>query len=232
MNHNLNSNTPNNKEINSANEHSNFNNKMFNSSFLNQNNSSSKDIFLQHSRQPQREIPNIQSANNPQPNLPSLSKYNILPPSNFPRVINNSQTHLSFNNSHGGFYIPKLTSPQEYIHQKTQEYINKHPESINLINNEQKKKSLDLTKITLQDDIRNKNILEENHIHKKPAYNLDKLIPVECPICHKKFNRLSSYTNHKNLHTGERPYTCKTCGKSFNASPNLSRHKKIHLRTK
>lgn len=60
----------------------------------------------------------------------------------------------------------------------------------------------------------------------------EKLVHINCPICHRVFNRQSSYQNHKNTHTGARPFMCKTCGKTFNASPNLSRHKKIHEKEK
>ncbi|XBW35478.1 hypothetical protein QEN19_001051 [Hanseniaspora menglaensis] len=66
---------------------------------------------------------------------------------------------------------------------------------------------------------------------KKPLLT-EKLANIICPICHRMFNRQSSYQNHKNTHTGARPFVCKVCGKSFNASPNLSRHKKIHVKNK
>ena len=204
---------------------------MFNPNYFIQGNGHSKhpkDLFLHHSRQPQR-VYSTPMGTQP-PLLPSLSR-NFLPPLNFPKAMSSSQQLPSqklpqFNN-HKGYYVPKLTSPQEYINQKTKEYISKHPESMIINDNEKKNQSLDLKKTIFNAELP----LQENVV-KKPHQHLstDKTGPIECPICHKKFNRLSSYTNHKNLHTGERPYSCKVCGKSFNASPNLSRHKKIHMR--
>lgn len=192
MNHNINNNSNNNSQQNK-----------FNLNYLNKPSNNTNDIFLQHSRQTHKF----------QPTLPPLRQKDYLPPVS----INQQPAYMPFNT-----YIPKLTSPQEYINQKTQEYISKHPETLAMLN-KPKKQSLTLERVTLEQD---------QSLLKKPLHSPDKLMPIECPICHKTFNRLSSYTNHKNLHTGERPYTCKTCGKSFNASPNLSRHKKIHMRNK
>lgn len=67
---------------------------------------------------------------------------------------------------------------------------------------------------------------------KKKTNSNEKLVHIKCPFCHRVFNRQSSYQNHKNTHTGARPFMCKICGKTFNASPNLSRHKKIHEKEK
>lgn len=201
MNHNINNNSTNNNKPNS-----------FNPNFLNKPPNNTNDIFLQHSRQAHK-FPFDTGSSKFQPTLPPIRQNDYLPPLN----INQQPAYMPYNT-----YIPKLTSPQEYINQKTQEYISKHPETLAMLN-KPKKQSLTLERVTLEQD---------QSPLKRPLYNADKLMPIECPICHKTFNRLSSYTNHKNLHTGERPYTCKTCGKSFNASPNLSRHKKIHMRNK
>lgn len=195
MNHNLNSNSSNNSKQNS-----------FNPNFLNKPHRNTSDIFLQHSRQTHK-FPFDAGGKKFPPSLLHSRQPEYLPPPSFsqPPTYNT--------------YIPKLTSPQEYINQKTQEYISKHPETLAMLS-QPKKQSLTLEKVTL----------EQDQPFKRPVHSTD--MPIECPICHKTFNRLSSYTNHKNLHTGERPYMCKTCGKSFNASPNLSRHKKIHMRNK
>lgn len=72
---------------------------------------------------------------------------------------------------------------------------------------------------------------KEKKLKKKTNSN-EKLVNIKCPFCHRVFNRQSSYQNHKNTHTGARPFMCKVCGKTFNASPNLSRHKKIHEKEK
>lgn len=207
MNQNLNNNSNNNKQ-------NSFGNNIFNPNFLNNPPNNTNDIFLQHSRQVHK-FPFDIGSNKLQESVPHVRKNDYLPHMNHPL------SYMPYN-TYNNHYIPKLTSPQEYINQKTQEYISKHPETITMLN-KPKKQSLDLKKVTLE---------EEKSTLKKPMLNPEKLMPIECPICHKTFNRLSSYTNHKNLHTGERPYTCKTCGKSFNASPNLSRHKKIHMRNK
>ena len=49
----------------------------------------------------------------------------------------------------------------------------------------------------------------------------------KCEICNKEFRRLSLLTNHKVIHTGERPFACDSCSSTFVSKFSLSRHKKV-----
>ncbi|POV96364.1 hypothetical protein PSHT_15187 [Puccinia striiformis] len=52
-----------------------------------------------------------------------------------------------------------------------------------------------------------------------------------CPECGKSFPRLTSLTQHKITHNGERPFRCgfEGCTKSFTTSSNTKRHWKTHF---
>ncbi|KAH9462927.1 hypothetical protein MJO28_008959 [Puccinia striiformis f. sp. tritici] len=55
--------------------------------------------------------------------------------------------------------------------------------------------------------------------------------PHICPECGKSFPRLTSLTQHKITHNGERPFRCgfEGCTKSFTTSSNTKRHWKTHF---
>ncbi|KAA1065601.1 hypothetical protein PGT21_004565 [Puccinia graminis f. sp. tritici] len=57
------------------------------------------------------------------------------------------------------------------------------------------------------------------------------LKPHICPECGKSFPRLTSLTQHKITHNGERPFRCgfEGCTKSFTTSSNSKRHWKTHF---
>ena len=51
----------------------------------------------------------------------------------------------------------------------------------------------------------------------------------KCDTCGKGFGTRRSFEEHKNIHTGEKPFNCKFCPASFASSGNKAMHQRIHL---
>ncbi|KAJ6462480.1 hypothetical protein C8R45DRAFT_772240, partial [Mycena sanguinolenta] len=51
-----------------------------------------------------------------------------------------------------------------------------------------------------------------------------------CPVCGKRFTRLSGVKTHCNTHTGAMPFCCPYphCGRAFNVNSNMKRHFRTH----
>ncbi|KOB71591.1 Fez family zinc finger protein, partial [Operophtera brumata] len=55
-----------------------------------------------------------------------------------------------------------------------------------------------------------------------------------CNACGKSFRQLSTLSQHRAIHSAERPYACEknihcnACGKSFRQLSTLSQHRAIH----
>ena len=49
-----------------------------------------------------------------------------------------------------------------------------------------------------------------------------------CELCGKTFTTKHAAKRHRDLHTGEKPYSCESCGKKFIHAFALRRHKRIH----
>ncbi|XP_036371044.1 protein krueppel-like [Octopus sinensis] len=52
--------------------------------------------------------------------------------------------------------------------------------------------------------------------------------PHSCSICGKSFSLRHHLTEHKNIHSGEKPYHCDICYKSFYQIRTLTNHKRLH----
>jgi len=66
----------------------------------------------------------------------------------------------------------------------------------------------------------------ERHIKKRHAKEHS------CKECGKLFFSAKELTQHKVIHTGERPFQCNDCGECFGFKSTLKNHEKIHMRAK
>ena len=99
----------------------------------------------------------------------------------------------------------------------------------------------------LQNPIRLKEHLRKVH-EKVPCAHCGKFIPVavmgmhiqaqhtsndnkrhKCDNCGKGFTNIHHLNDHKNIHTGEKPYKCKYCSACFASKGNHTQHEKSHL---
>lgn len=51
----------------------------------------------------------------------------------------------------------------------------------------------------------------------------------ECDLCKKKFASKQNLTEHRFIHTGERPFRCFVCNRCFRQASQLCQHRKRHL---
>lgn len=52
----------------------------------------------------------------------------------------------------------------------------------------------------------------------------------QCPDCGCCFTQQRSLQEHRNIHTGERPFVCGLCGKAFRHRRTLNKHTRVHSR--
>ena len=67
----------------------------------------------------------------------------------------------------------------------------------------------------------------QRHISSKHTSIYDKKF--KCDVCGKSFDRNAKLKDHKNIHTGEKPYQCKFCNACFASIGTHAMHQRSHL---
>lgn len=62
----------------------------------------------------------------------------------------------------------------------------------------------------------------------KPRIPADRAYAHCCPDCGRSFTQVSSLQEHRNIHTGEKPFRCEQCGKAFHHRRTLNKHSRVH----
>ena len=62
------------------------------------------------------------------------------------------------------------------------------------------------------------------HLQRQHTSNDDK--KYKCDVCGKGFAAKQQFSDHKNIHTGERPYKCKFCSACFASRGNHGMHER------
>jgi hypothetical protein len=65
------------------------------------------------------------------------------------------------------------------------------------------------------------------HLQRQHTSNDNK--KYKCDICGKGFAAKQQFSDHKNIHTGEKPYKCKYCSACFASVGNHGMHERTHL---
>lgn len=60
----------------------------------------------------------------------------------------------------------------------------------------------------------------------------EQTLPHMCDVCGRQFYNKATLDDHRNTHTGHRPFTCDICSCSFSHRIGLKRHQAVHATTK